>query len=217
MTAEARRRRSDFYEPFPGWQVWRRGARREINGGRLGEVAAGTSVGVRSGQAPDFVEPVIGWRYWRVVKCRGSFYLSSLFNNIAWAPGVPIDAHCLAFVRAAKHPSPSPTCHCGVYASRRDAVDWQLVGRRAFAPLVLGTVSLWGLVVEAERGWRAGHAYPERLYVPAVGTELRERDHAIAAALRVYGVPVNTVLVEHAFGLMPAIEVLHRRADAAAA
>jgi N-formylglutamate amidohydrolase len=30
----------------------------------------------------------------------------------------------------------------------------------------MGTVSLWGTVIEGELGYRASHAYPHRLYVP---------------------------------------------------
>jgi hypothetical protein len=35
---------------------------------------------------------------------------------------------------------------------------------------VLGRVSLWGEVVECERGYRASHAYPAALYVPLDAT-----------------------------------------------
>jgi hypothetical protein len=51
---------------------------------------------------------------------------------------------------------------------------------------VLGTVALWGRVVELEHGWRASHAYPLRLFVD--DGEVRHRlaaygtDFATAAA-----------------------------------
>jgi hypothetical protein len=31
---------------------------------------------------------------------------------------------------------------------------------------VMGTVALWGTVIEGEHGYRASHAYPQRLYIP---------------------------------------------------
>ena len=55
----------------------------------------------------------------------------------------------------------------------------------------LGRVSLWGLVVECERGWRASHAYPERILLPVrPGAGAAEELDALTAALSVYGMPV---------------------------
>jgi hypothetical protein len=225
MSAQGRPKRSDFFEPVRGWQIWRRGAKRSVEGGlsraetdRAERPGAGHAPGaLYSSDAPDFVDPVIGWRVWRVVRCKGRFYLASAFNNIVWVPGSSLDARCLSFVRVARHASPDVTCHCGVYAATRDALDWQLLGRRARTPLVVGTVSLWGAVVEAERGWRAGHAYPEQIFVPTVGDEVRERDLRMAESLTEYGVPVKNVLVTRIGALMPAIDVLYRGGPAAEA
>src|SRR3990167_9298256 len=51
--------------------------------------------------------------------------------------------------------------------------------------VVVGQVALWGKIIEHERGWRAGAAYPRHLYAltddPMVAETLRER----------YGVPVE--------------------------
>jgi len=218
MSAQGRPKRSDFFEPVRGWQIWRRGAKRSVDDGLSREEtdhgehpgAEPAPAGLHTMRAPDFVDPVIGWRVWRVVRCKGRFYLASAFNNIVWVPGSSLDARCLSFVRVARHSSPDVTCHCGVYAATRDALDWQLLGRRTRTPLVVGTVSLWGPVVEAERGWRAGHGYPERLFVPSVGEEVRERDLRVAESLTEYGVPVKTVLVKRIGSLMPAIDVLYR-------
>jgi len=218
MSAQDRPKRSDFFEPVRGWQVWRRGAKRSVDDGLSREEAElGQHPGaelergaLRASDAPDFVDPVIGWRVWRVVRCKGRFYLASAFNNIVWVPGSSLDARCLSFVRVARHRSPDVACHCGVYASTRDALDWQLLGRRARTPLVVGTVSLWGPVVEAERGWRAGHAYPEQIFVPTVGDDVKDRELRVAASLLEYGVPVRNVLVRRVASLMPAIDVLYR-------
>ncbi len=59
---------------------------------------------------------------------------------------------------------------------------------------VIGTVSLWGRVVECTRGWRASHAYPKAIYVPATHGPywLRaERAEEVALALTDYGIPVE--------------------------
>lgn len=59
---------------------------------------------------------------------------------------------------------------------------------------VIGTVSLWGRVVECTRGWRGSYAYPKRIYVPATRAPdwLRaERAEEVALALTDYDVPVE--------------------------
>ena len=56
---------------------------------------------------------------------------------------------------------------------------------------VIGRVSLWGRVIEGDRGFRASHAYPSHLYVP--GRSLNGASDVspeeVALALTVYGVP----------------------------
>jgi hypothetical protein len=53
---------------------------------------------------------------------------------------------------------PDVDCRCGLHAMRAsDAL------RRTRDPAVLGTVALWGRVVEHEHGFRAEWGYPQRL------------------------------------------------------
>ncbi len=220
MTSKGARGRSDFFEPVRGWRVWRRGTKRYVSNGPLDAAAPAVRPDATFAEhehaAPDYVDPVLGWRVWRVVRCKGRYLLASLFNNVVWMPGEALDARCFAIIRLPRHSSPDLKCHCGVYAARRDAVDWELVGRRALTPLVVGRVSLWGPVVEAERGWRAEHGYPERLFVPCIRPSLRDREVRIAESLDAYGVPVKTVLVDRATALMSALDVLcPRRAEPA--
>jgi hypothetical protein len=55
-------------------------------------------------------------------------------------------------------PVPGLHCTCGVHATReRDLL------RRARDPGAIGTVALWGRIVEHELGYRAGLGYPQRL------------------------------------------------------
>ena len=54
---------------------------------------------------------------------------------------------------------------------------------------MIGTVSLWGDVVECERGWRAAFAYPSRIFVPLGVPGAAEQ----AEGLTDYGVPVELV------------------------
>jgi hypothetical protein len=54
-------------------------------------------------------------------------------------------------------------------------------------------VALWGEVVEGERGWRASHAYPTRIYVPLRAGSDHQEVNDIALDLAVYGVPVEVL------------------------
>jgi hypothetical protein len=155
--------------------------------------------------APDFVEPFEAWRVWRVVAGDGHYKLASAIKPTVWAPGEPLVATCLQsspvrrwwqrFRGRDEHPpAPAFRCECGIYAADlpqlrhylNDGLAPSAVGR------VLGLVSLWGTVVECERGFRASHAYPSRIYVPADASS--RRDHSwddLIGGLEIYDVPVE--------------------------
>jgi hypothetical protein len=88
---------------------------------------------------------------------------------------------------------------------RREAVE-RLLGR------VAGRVLLWGTVVECEHGWRASHAYPDRIYVQrGADSPLLDRI-GVAGGLASYGVPVERPGCET---LGELVEALAREAEAA--
>ncbi|GBC86220.1 hypothetical protein HRbin12_00206 [bacterium HR12] len=103
-------------------------------------------------------EPVVAWRTWILAGSRDGedLRLLPLFGDRRpWPPREPMRASC---VRRGRHPVPDLTCTCGVYATHG------LAGlRRARDPAVLGTVALWGRVVEHTAGYRAEYGYPQRL------------------------------------------------------
>ena len=79
---------------------------------------------------------------------------------------------------------------------------------------VFGAVSLWGRVVETERGWRASCAYPRRIVVPSRRLErlvavalwpYRPTPGAVARELEAYGVEVEVVDAAR----LPALRSLH--------
>jgi hypothetical protein len=154
------------------------------------EPAASDPVAVR---APDYVEPLRAWRLWEVEVIDAAPRLRSLYRVCFWPVGLPLEARChahrLRLRRRSRHTAPAAACTCGIYAVPFDfipklAVDGGLPPGRS---LVIGTVSLWGEVVECERGWRAALAYPTHLFVPRVCPEADET----AAGLGDYGVPVD--------------------------
>lgn len=144
-------------------------------------------------RAPDFGEPVRAWRLWEVDDLEGSPRLRSLNRNCFWPVRSRFEARCEAHKlrrwRKARHAAPSETCTCGVYGVSFESIR-EFTVHEGLSPersLALGTVSLWGDVVECERGWRAAFAYPSRLFMPVACA------HAAAKAtgLEDYGVPVE--------------------------
>jgi hypothetical protein len=117
-------------------------------------------------------EPVYGWRVWKlfVDDCT---LRSSLYWDVIWPRGEEMKATC-ANVTHLGDGHPSLECTCGIwsYKDRADALervlawdggaDWPVVYRI----VVMGRVSLWGHLIEHERGWRASRAYPYDIMIP---------------------------------------------------
>lgn len=144
--------------------------------------------------APDYVEPLRAWRLWVVEDVAGEPRLRSLYRPTFWPVGVPLEAHCDAYRlrlrRHVRHTAPAESCTCGIYAVPYESIPRVALdgGELSVGAVVIGTVSLWGNVVECERGWRAEFAYPARLFVPCIYAYAARE---MAAALADYGVPVD--------------------------
>jgi hypothetical protein len=144
--------------------------------------------------APDYAEPLCAWRLWEVEDVDGAPRLRSLYRLSFWPVGAPLEARCeaqrLRLSRRPRHAAPSGTCTCGIYGAPFELIRRTLAidsGLPPWPPFVIGTVSLWGDVLECERGWRAALAYPSHLFVPLGLSGAAER----AVGLRDYGVPVD--------------------------
>ncbi|HZD79662.1 MAG TPA: hypothetical protein VE646_06445 [Actinomycetota bacterium] len=114
------------------------------------------------------IEPITGWRIWNLSLPRGREPLlhPAGAGVDAWPRRKPVRARCgtppLLWFTRRPHQAPNPTCTCGIYASR--SLDTFERPRPAYPPPpVIGTVSLWGRVIEHELGWRAQMAYPAQL------------------------------------------------------
>jgi hypothetical protein len=162
--------------------------------------------------APDYIEPVLGWRVWLVAEAGARPQLSSVVHPTFWPARRELVAECLHRPRErlrpwrrrpSEHAAPAESCTCGIYAAcghdgLAEYLDASVGGGRAAFPAlhcVIGRVSLWGRVVECERGLRASHAYPACLYLPC--RDARDRSigfvDEIALALADYGVPVELI------------------------
>ena len=161
--------------------------------------------------APDYLEPVVGWRVWSIVERGGALLLSSVVYDGVWQPGEAMSARCrrslasLPWARLPLHEPPNYDCVCGVHgvATAGQAVPYlrcEVASGARPIHRVIGRVSLWGRIVEGRSGWRAACGYPASILVPPVvrppglGRFLTRGQSAdgIAAALRAYGVPVET-------------------------
>ena len=112
-------------------------------------------------------QPVDGWRVWNLHLDRAGHpeLLPAGSGVDAWRPREPVQARCgkPSLLRAGRsHPAPDPRCTCGIYA-RREPDRSARVTPSYPVPPVIGTVSLWGRVIEHEEGWRGAFAYPSRL------------------------------------------------------
>lgn len=158
--------------------------------------------------APDYFQPALGWRTWLVVEHDGALHLRSVVFAISWPSRQELVAGCersprqlLSHLwrRRRVHEAPSVNCECGIYAAKTmEHAARYLSGHDDFSQRVrhrvIGRVQLWGSVVETEFGWRASHAYPASLYVPAhCGNGRRIDAERIALGLTRYGVPVEIV------------------------
>lgn len=158
--------------------------------------------------APDIAGAVVAWRVWRAIVCDGAVRLASVVQPTVWEPRRALSAEChnpalLRWLRRrGRHTAPYASCHCGIYAAGLGLVGDYLLSR-AFATgaeigRVIGQVSLWGDVVECERGFRAASAYPLRLYVPRQRLHPRDVDPVqLARSLTDYGVPVALLAGTH--------------------
>jgi hypothetical protein len=101
-------------------------------------------------------EPIIAWRTWNLAITPGRTRLVPVGDHRKpWRPRERSRAIC---GRHRFHRAPNPACTCGIHASKEIGLL-----QRTRGPSVLGTVALWGRVIEHELGYRGAFGYPQRL------------------------------------------------------
>jgi hypothetical protein len=132
---------------------------------------------------PDYMETLTGWRVWSVSHGK----LESLGVNEWWKPRRAVPARCnRSSLTLFGNPhsgddSPSHSCTCG-YWSFKSENELKDVARDYEDIAVVGTVSIWGKVIECENGYRSEYAYPKELWLLKPGLEFLSWT---------YGVPVR--------------------------
>jgi hypothetical protein len=162
---------------------------------------------------PDAITPTTGWRMWREVQ-HGR--LTSVTRDDIWTPGEAMHATCGNLLSARRHhvyrgAGPYEDCTCGLYAKASlldllQAYDPEVAAGQTEA-MAIGTVKLWGEVVEGTTGYRATMGYPDTIYVlvpehvpsPAFIThgEAARRAYANAIATRMFSVPAASVMLQN--------------------
>jgi hypothetical protein len=157
-------------------------------------------------RTPDFAEPIGAWRVWWVLLQGQKLRLRSVFFPLLWEPGRRAEAECLHRRllrpwRRRSHQAPRERCDCGIYATTAPSTAAEYLGSMQPAPppeavqYAVGRVSLWGMVIECKRGWRASYAYPAGLHLPtrSLGRHPRLTPREVADGLAGYRVPVTVI------------------------
>ena len=121
-----------------------------------------------------------------------------------WPAQAELTASCNRLLtrlrRKVDHDIATVRCECGIHASNdvKTAANYLDLYSDVTQPhvryRVVGLVSLWGSVVEGEQGWRASHAYPQRLFLPSTDRLGRPANvDAIRDRLSDYGIPIEIV------------------------
>ena len=110
---------------------------------------------------PTFGEPIVAWRAWGLgLGPDGRPELRPvIYSGESWPARTSARATCPPHGRPG-HLAPERECTCGLYAV--DGLDRipTITGRDV---TVIGSVALWGRVLEHDAGYRAELGYPQRL------------------------------------------------------
>jgi hypothetical protein len=115
--------------------------------------------------------PILGWRAWAVAETDEGPELTSLVYAHPWPAGEPLQRTCEpGGCLAARWPTQPHACGIHAFKDRADAARfpsmWEARRFSGAGPpgeSIVGQVSLWGHVIEHERGYRAEYAYPYSL------------------------------------------------------
>lgn len=124
---------------------------------------------------PDMVEVIVGWRGWKLK----DGLLGALGVDKTWPVKEPLRASCHNGSNES-HLAPHWDCQCGVWAFKD--IDRLLPALNGYGIDVIGSVSLWGRVIETKNGYRAQYAYPRELWL---------LNSALEELGLLYGVPVR--------------------------
>ena len=130
-------------------------------------------------RVPDMVHVITGWRGWTLKNGR----LGALGIDETWPAKEALRATCKNGGNE-NHLAPAWSCQCGVWAFKDLDLLIAAIGSSYKSIKVIGSVSLWGRVIETENGYRAQYAYPSELWL---------LDGALEELGLIYDVPIRRV------------------------
>lgn len=125
-------------------------------------------------RSPDYIQTLTGWRGWDVYDGR----LCALRNCIPWEPRKSSKAECAYHI----HEAPRMECSCGYWSFKSSDLMKKALHAYQSLVMVVGSVEIWGKVIECENGYRSEFSYPKELWLLRPGLE---------SLSWTYGVPVR--------------------------
>ena len=94
---------------------------------------------------------IVGWRFWKLY----NGLLFSVFASYVWSPGVFERSSCkqCSFQNVAFRDNPGYHAFINKEQAKREAFI-----HACWSPCVVGSVAMWGEVIEHQRGWRSEYA-----------------------------------------------------------
>jgi hypothetical protein len=144
---------------------------------KISKLSAAEPAKLSGRRSPDYTATLTGWRGWTIKDEK----LQALGMTKAWKPKKAEPAKCQT---CKSHRAPSRECSCGYWSFKSmDVLTKALVGYVGTV-LVVGSVEIWGRVIECENGYRSEYAYPKELWLLKPDMEYLSWE---------YGVPVRTL------------------------
>ena len=128
----------------------------------------------RTHRSPDYVGTITAWRGWSLY----NGLLGALGSDFAWPGKTAARAHC----SRSSHDAPQMNCACGFWSFKTQELMIEAMSNYLTEVDVIGTVEIWGRVIECENGYRSEYAYPKELWL------LKEGQESLSWT---YGVPVR--------------------------
>lgn len=129
---------------------------------------------------PDSLTPITAWRAWALTMEGSEYRLKAIGQHSIWLPKKKLEASCAK--GGTNHPAPHFSCECGVWCFK--TLELLLPALEGYTVPILGNVSIWGRIIETDKGFRAQYAYPKELWL---------LDKAHEQLGYIYGVPVRSL------------------------
>lgn len=127
-------------------------------------------------RSPDYVHTLTAWRAWGYGQSR----LQALGTDHQWKPKRAVKAECSRDYTG--HDAPHINCQCGYWSFKTPELMKEACFGYKGDVAVVGSVEIWGRVIECENGYRSEYAYPKELWLLEEGLERLSW---------IYGVPVR--------------------------